>query len=130
MQSISGLAEKKMPQFSSHLAHENLHARAAVSNETVAPGLPNARAIGTGAKLKILREYDLGKWEQGKALGWKDALLLILKSPKRLLQAATNFLLLALPSYARCEPASHAKNLTSFNASPSETLTFFNNSAR
>jgi hypothetical protein len=70
---ISGLAEKKMPQFSSHLAHGLLHARAAVSNETVAPGLPNARAIGTGAKLKILREPDMGKREQGKALGRRDA---------------------------------------------------------
>ena len=85
--SISGLAEKKMPQYSRDLAHGLLHARDAVSNETVTPGLPNARALGTGAKVKILRESDMGKREQGKALGWRDALLLILKSPKRLPQA-------------------------------------------
>ncbi len=71
--SISGLAEKKMPQYSRDLAHGLLHARDAVSNETVTPGLPNARALGTGAKVKILRESDMGKREQGKALGWRDA---------------------------------------------------------
>ena len=59
--SISGLAEKKMPQYSRDLAHGLLHARDAVSNETVTPGLPNARALGTGAKVKILRESDMGR---------------------------------------------------------------------
>ncbi len=82
--SIFGLAEKKMPQYSRGLAEGLLPTRDAVSNETVAPGLPNARAIGTGAKFKILREPDMGKREQRKALGWRDALLLILKSPERL----------------------------------------------
>jgi len=71
--SIFGLAEKKMPQYSRGLAEGLLPTRDAVSNETVAPGLPNARAIGTGAKLKILREPDMGKQEQGKALGRRDA---------------------------------------------------------
>ncbi|MBK7461463.1 MAG: hypothetical protein IPJ50_01130 [Betaproteobacteria bacterium] len=87
--SISGLAEKKMPQYSRDLAHGLLHARDAVSNETVTPGLPNARALGTGAKVKILRESDMGKREQGKALGRRDALLHILKPQKKLPQAAT-----------------------------------------
>jgi hypothetical protein len=111
--------------------------RDAVSNETVAPGLPNARALGTGAKVKILREPDMGKREQRKALGWRDALLLILKPPEEAPAGGDKFSAIqpsgagiALSSHARCEPASHGKNLTSFNASPSETLTFLNNSAR
>jgi len=55
--SISGLAEKKMPQFNGLLAH----------------GLLHARATDPEAKFKILREPDMGKQEQGKALGRRDA---------------------------------------------------------
>jgi hypothetical protein len=67
----------KQPQFSRGLAE----------------GLLPTRDAGTDDKTRILRELDMGKREQGKALGWRDALLLILKLPKRLPQAATNFLL-------------------------------------
>ena len=63
----------KQPQFSRGLAE----------------GLLPTRDAGTEAKFKILRERDMGKREQGKALGRRDALLHILKPQKKLPQAAT-----------------------------------------